>query len=102
MASRAATSYIQAYTKIIDFFRNLGRCHPSIRIDNETSDKLEAYIREEKVDFQYVPPGTNRANKAERAICTGKNHVISILCGAHADFPLNLWDETLAQAEITL
>jgi len=44
----------------------------------------------------------HRRNLAERAIQTFKNHFISGLCSTHPDFPLNLWDKLLPQAELTL
>ena len=102
MASRKAECYVRAYTKILAFFRGLGLNPSVLRLDNETSGKLEAYLKSEKVEMQFVPPGVHRANKAERAIRTSKNHIISMLCGAHADFDLKLWDESIEQAEITL
>jgi hypothetical protein len=102
MASRKADCYVQAYTKVLAFFRGLGRNPSILRLDNETSGKLEAYLKVEHVDMQFVPPGVHRANKAERAIRTSKNHIISMLCGAHADFDLKLWDECIEQAELTL
>jgi hypothetical protein len=44
----------------------------------------------------------HRANAAERAIRTFKNHFIAGLCSTDKLFPLNLWDQLLPQAEITL
>ena len=90
------------YTRVLAFFRGLGHNPCALRLDNETSGKLEAYLKLERVEIQFVPPGVYRANKAERAIRTSKNHIISMLCGAHADFDLKLWDESIEQAEITL
>ena len=54
------------------------------------------------VSYEYVPPSNHRANKAERAIRTAKNHIISAIAGTHPSFPLYLWDELLPQCEITL
>jgi len=71
-------------------------------MDNEASIKMKEFLRNEKVIFQLVPPHLHRVNAAERAIRTFKNHLISILCGVHPDFPLFLWCKILPQAEITL
>jgi len=71
-------------------------------LDDEISGKLEAYLKLEKVEMKFVPLGVHRANKAERAIRTSKNHIISMLCEAHADFDLKFGDELIGQAEITL
>ena len=102
MPSRTASSYVHAYTNVLAFFRGLGRTPSILRLDNETSGKLEAYLAAEHITMQFVPPGTHRANKAERNIRTSKNHFISILNGVHADFPLNLWDDLVPQPELTL
>ena len=100
MPSRTADSYVKAHNNVLVFFRALGRNPTILRLDNETSNKLELYLKSEHVQMQYVAPGTHRANKAERAIRTSKNHLISILCGTHPDCPLDLWDEFLEQAEL--
>ena len=102
LSSRKSDCYIAAYTKVLAFFRGLGHIPAILRLDNETSDKLEAYLRAEKIDIQFVPPGNHRALKAERNIRTSKNHLISMLFGTHSDFPLNLWDELVPQTELTL
>ena len=49
-----------------------------------------------------MPPHTHRSNAAERAIHTFKAHFLSILAGVAPDFPRNLWDLLLPQAELTL
>jgi hypothetical protein len=50
----------------------------------------------------FVPPQTHRSNPAERAVRTGKNHLISVFSSTHPDFPDDLWDRLLPYAEITL
>ena len=72
------------------------------RLDNESSGLVEKFLKSKDIFIQYVPPNTHRANKAERAIREGKNHLIACFATAHPDFPLTLWDEILPQAEITL
>ena len=52
--------------------------------------------------FQIVPPHTHRANIAERAIQTFKNHFEAGLASIHPDFPINEWDRLLPQAFLTL
>jgi hypothetical protein len=63
---------------------------------------LKAFLRDENIDFQLVPPGLHRRNAAERAIRTFKNHFIAGLSSVDKNFPLHLWDKLLPQAEITL
>ena len=52
--------------------------------------------------YQLATPHMHRANVAERAIQTAKNHFKSILAGVDDSFPLNEWDILLPQAEMTL
>ena len=51
--------------------------------------------------MEYVPPGTHRANKAERAIQTWKAHFIACLCTTDPAFPMKAWDGLVSQAELT-
>lgn len=102
IASRQANDYTTAVRKTLEFFRNLGH-HPSyFRIDNETSKQLERLMHSERITIEYVPPNNHRANKAERAIRSAKNHIIASLSSVHPSCPLLLWDDFLPQIEITL
>jgi len=102
MPSRTASSYLAAYTRAWTFYSQFGPPPSFMRLDNETSELLESFAKERHFTIQYVPPGTHRANRAEREIRRSKNHLISILCSAHEAFPLLLWDEALPQAELTI
>ncbi len=102
MASRHYREYIQAFRRTIEFFKHNNQKPTAIRIDNETSKPLEQYLHEQGVTVQYVPPHQHRANSAERAIRTFKNHFIATLCTVAEDFPITLWDELLHQAEVCL
>ena len=53
------------------------------------------------VQYQLVPPHTHRANAAEGAIQTFKNHFKSGLASLHPDFPVAEWDRLLDQAFIS-
>jgi hypothetical protein len=72
------------------------------RLDNECSASLKAFMTDEGIDYQLVPPAVHRRNAAERAIRTFQNHFIAGLCSVDKDFPLHLWDHLLPQAELTL
>jgi len=103
MPSRTSAAYIQAYTAMITFFRSVGRTPTFWRLDNETSDALVQFLESHGYgQLQPVPPGTHRANKAERAIRSAKNHFQAILATTPPSFPLELWDALLPQAEITI
>jgi hypothetical protein len=72
-------------------------------LDNEGSTAYkEAITFKWNAKFQLIPPDMHRRNQAERAICTFKNHFLSILVGVDGAFPQYLWDLLLPQAELTL
>ena len=100
---RTASDYIAAYKSGTAFFLSKGITPSYERLDNETSSALETYIKTTlNLKIQYVPPNDHRANKAERAIRTWKNHFIAILCTFDPDFPFEVWDLLIPQAELTL
>jgi hypothetical protein len=61
-------------------------------MDNECSTAFERYIWSEKIKIQLVPPHNHRANAAERAIATFKEHFIAALATVNQLCPLQLWD----------
>ena len=73
-----------------------------LRLDNETSAPLDAFMSRHNIRIQYCPPGMHRANRAERSIQTFKNHATATLCTTSKDFPLTLWDKLLPQIELCL
>ena len=93
---------LDAYKRGVAMFNACGRKPRFQRLDNETSADLVKFMRDENIEYQYVPPHCKRRNAAERGIRTAKNHLIAILCTADPDFPLNLWDAILPQTELTL
>ena len=99
---REQNNYVKAYTAADSFFRSRGIIPRFERLDNETSKQLERFCRNNEIKVQYCPPGMHRANKAERAIRTWKNHFISTLYTADPSFPISSWDELLEHAELTL
>jgi hypothetical protein len=102
LQSRSGSEFVKAYRSTITHLRSYGHNISFQRLDNETSGQLEAYLRAEGIVIQFVPPNNHRANKAERAIRTFKNHLLSILATSHPSFPLNLWDELIPQANLTI
>ena len=72
-------------------------------LDNEASLAYkEAITFKWNATFQLVPLDMNRRNRAERAICTFKDHFLTILAGVDSAFPPYLWDLLLPQAKLTL
>jgi hypothetical protein len=74
----------------------------SIDLDNEASLEFKQAIKKDNMEFQLVTLHMHRANLAEKAIQTFKNHFKAILSGVDDSFPLHLWDRLLPQAEMTL
>ena len=103
LPNRSAQAYVKAYRAAIMFFRSKGHVFSLARLDNETSAELEHLLDTElKIAYQYISAGSHRANKAERAIRSWKNHFIAGLATVDPNFPMSLWHELKVQAEITL
>lgn len=101
LSNRHHTSYIDAYKLTHEHWKQYGPIPTIFRLDNETSAPLEAYIQT-FADFKFFPSGNHRANRAERAMRTWKNHFIATLATASPQFPMRHWDKLIPLAEITL
>ncbi len=65
-------------------------------MDNETSLECREFFLSQRLPVTFVPPQTHRSNPAERAVRTGKNHLISVFSSnTHPDFPDDLWNRLL-------
>ena len=73
-----------------------------IFLDNEVSADLKWAMTKNEIDWQLATPYQHRANAAERAIRTFKNHFIAGLSSVHPDFPIKEWDRLIPQAVLTL
>jgi hypothetical protein len=73
-----------------------------MKLDNEASKLLKAYLHQQDITFQLFPPYIHRRNAAERAIRSFKDHSIAGLCSTDKSFQMHLWDILLPQAVITL
>jgi hypothetical protein len=93
---------ITAFKEVIEVLQIRGY-HPALNVmDNKCSTAVERYIRSEKINIQLAQPHNHRANAAERAIATFKEHFIADLATGNQLCPLQLWDEFLPQVELTL
>jgi len=102
LRSRKAEDLMEAYKETIKLYKGLGVKPKFQRLDNETSNLLEDYFKEEGIEFQYAVPHSHQSNIAERAIRTAKNHLLSVLATSSDEFPRDLWDQAIPQAELTL
>ena len=103
MKSRKDAEMIRAYDALM-LRLNRANIYPKKHVlDNEVSENMKNHIRDTyKLTMELVPPGCHRRNAAEVAIRNFKAHFLSILAGVADDFPNNLWDKLLPQAEVTL
>ena len=103
--SRLESHVLNAYKRGIKFFSDKGLKPNVQRMDNEPSfltAAFRAYQAENNITPDLVPPGQHRRNKAERAIETGKHHIIAALAGADLSFPMKSVKHTMPQIELTL
>ena len=103
MKSRKDAEMIRAYQALMLRLKRANIAPKKHVLDNEISTAMKDLIKDHyKMQLELVPPGCHRRNAAEVAIRNFKAHFLSILAGAATDFPNNLWDKLLPQAEITI
>jgi hypothetical protein len=100
--NRTKKSLLAAYTKLHSQLCDAGLRPQYQRLDNECSDIMKEFMKEQNIKYQLVPPGVHRRNAAERAIRTLKNHLIAGFCSLDENFPLSLWDKLLPHALMSL
>ena len=72
-------------------------------MDNECSIIVKCFVtQQQNTKIQFVKTHQHRVNSAEHAIQAFKNHFIAVLRTVHKYFPLQLWDELLDQAVMSL
>ena len=103
MKSRKDDEMIRAYTSLVTRLKRANIVPRKHVLDNEVSENMKELIRSSyNMELELVPPGCHRRNAAEVAIRNFKAHFLSILAGVAEDFPMQLWDRLLPQAEITI
>jgi hypothetical protein len=102
MKNRTGPEILAAYKRGHNLFSSKGFKPRLQTLDNEASEALQQFFRDENVDYQLVPPHVHRQNSAERACRTYKNHFIAGLCTTPPDIPMHLWCRLVPQSLITL
>jgi hypothetical protein len=102
MATKSAADILAAFEQVQQILKRAGLSPKLHRLENECSEALKTYLNESDIKLQLSPPYNHRANAAERAIRTFKNHFIAGLCSKDPKFPLHLWDRLVPQALLTL
>jgi hypothetical protein len=72
------------------------------KMDNETSHKIENFIRSQQTHLQYTPLDIHHINLAERAIRTWKNRFLAGIAGLPKSFPIANWCCLTTQCDATL
>ena len=102
LKNRQAATITKGWQHLHSQFITAGVAPNTWILDNETSSELQHAMGKKKIKFQLVPPHTHRANAAERAIQTFKNHFKAGIASLDPDFPISEWDRLLDQAFLTL
>jgi len=91
IATATDEQMIKAFKDNINYLRSRG-FKPSFNIiDNVALKAIKEYLVNKGIEMQLVEPNNHRANAAERAIQTFKNHFIAGLSIGDKDFPTILW-----------
>jgi hypothetical protein len=102
MKSKSASEWLKAYEHIHQELTSRGFKPKLQTLDNEASAALKSFFTENDVEYQFVPTHCHRRTAVQRAIRTFKEHFVLGLASVDPDFPLQLWDRILPQAEMTL
>eukprot|EP00804_Cyclotella_cryptica_P028195 CCRYP_011052-RA/>CCRYP_011052-RA protein AED:0.30 eAED:0.33 QI:0/0/0/1/0.5/0.33/3/0/617 len=97
-----SNTIVKAFDDIFSYLISKGFKPKFNVLDNEASHAITEYLRRHDIKWQFVPPNEHRVNAAERAIQTFKNHFIYGLYSTDRDFPSQLWDKLLQQAQDSL
>ena len=101
--SRSGPDLLAALQRAIKFFKDHGaKPLKIVRMDNEISANMETWLEDSIIELELTPVAQHRTNRAERAIRTWKGHFIAIMAGIDPECPLSLWEDFIAQAELTL
>ena len=92
MKNRSAMHLTNAWKALNKIFDQAGIQPRMYILDNVANLELKNAMAMENVTYQLVPPHNKRANPAERAIQTFKNHLIAGLCSCDPSFPITEWD----------
>ena len=102
LKTKAGAEHLQTFKDVHALLLRRGIQTKYCRMDNECSAPIKKNIKDENMELQLTPPQMHRRNWAERAIQTGKAHLIAVLAGINPNFPLHLWCILIPQCEQTL
>ena len=100
--SRKKEELLRAYKEMYEFCEQRGFKPRLHKLDNETSQEVEKFIRQQCATFQYTMPDMHRTNPAEGAIKTYKACAKSILANLPSTFPLGYWCRLIPHIDISV
>jgi hypothetical protein len=77
LTTLTGTDTAAAMKSAVNFFRDHNVRLDTIRMDNQSSPEVRQLAKEMDLKWELVNPYQKEANRAERAIRTGKNHIIA-------------------------
>ncbi|KAL7479986.1 hypothetical protein ACHAW6_005700 [Cyclotella cf. meneghiniana] len=102
ITDRESTAIVKAFDNIFSYLEHKGFKPKFNVLDNEASAAITKYLLDEDIKWQFVSPNKHRVNATKRAIQTFKIYFISGLCSTDHNFPAQLWDKLLSQAQDSL
>ena len=100
--SRQGPELLKTLQSALTYFKNVHADTHVLRLDNECSNSMQKHVHLVNIKLELTPASQHRTNKAERAIRTAKNHIISTHAGVDKDCPAYLWPHYNQQIECTL
>ena len=97
--SRSKEDLLEAYKHIYKYCEERGFKPRLQRMDNETSELVEEFIKEQKAEVQYAAPESH-CPPAEKAVQTFKSYFKSVIFSLPKEFPMGLWCRLLEQTNL--
>ena len=99
--SRHSSELLKAYQKIYKWCESRGFSPTLHRMDNETSNEVEEFIKSQQTGIQYSAPGRHCA-PAEKAVQTYKSCFKSTTASLPAEFPITYWCRLIDQVDLSV
>jgi len=99
--SKHRTELLKAYETIYKYCEERGFKPKLQRMDNETSQVVEDFIKSQNANVQYSAPDRH-CHPAERAVQTYKSCLKSVVASLPKDFPLGYWCRLLLGVDLSV
>ncbi len=99
MPNREASTIVNTFQSIHNMLDKKSQKQQFWDLDNEASNFIKEFLLHQSINNLVFPPNEHGVNAAKRTIQTFKNHFTSGLCWTDPNFPMQLWDQLLRQAQ---